>query len=342
MAKPSSNFDFLSFQDRDLTILQGLFECRVMSSEHVATLYFSGSKDAGNKRLIKLKAEGLINERERRANELSILFLTQKGFAVLREKGKLAEYSNIPQSSLAKRGPVADLMLQHELEVMDVKAALYASVSKTEEFTIAEFSTWPLLYQFEIADPDSGGTKILIKPDGFIRIHKKLSDTEALEHSFFLEVDRSNEVQNRLGTRGIAYLRYYTSGGFAERNGAPRSACKNFPFRALMVLQTPARRNNTAEELLRGNPPVYRQTWLTTLAEIKADPLGEIWVSPDSYRVATQNTPFDPMQQSQGPEYRKQANRELFVESTIRKMRLLDPAFNQPAEGYQNDARSAV
>lgn len=337
MAKPSSNFDFLTFQDRDLTILQGLFECRVMSSEHIAALYFNGSKDAGNKRLIKLKAEGLIRERARRANELSILFLTQKGFAVLREKGKLAEYSHIPQSSLVQREPVADFTLQHELEVMDVKAALYAGISKNEEFKIVEFSTWPLLYQFEISHPGSGGTKIPVKPDGFIRIQRKISDTEALEYSFFLELDRSSEVQNRLLTRGRAYLRYYTSGGFAERNGAPRSAYKNYPFRVLMVLQNANRRNNTTEVLLRGNPPVYNQTWLTTLAEIKADPLGDIWICPYRYREATQKTPFDPMQQLQRRESPKIANRDQFVENTVRKIRLLDPAFNQPVEERQND-----
>ena len=335
-----SDFDLIYFQERDLTILQELFECRVMSSAHIAALYFNGSIEAANKRLHKLKAEGLIGERKRHVNEPSVLFLTQKAFAVLREKGKLANYSHIPQSSLAKRAHVSDLTLQHELEVMDVKAALHAGIRNTEGFSIAEFSTWPLLYQFEVSPPSSGGAKTLVKPDGFIRVHKKESDTEILEHVYYLELDRSTEVQKTLVARGSAYLRYYTSGGFAERNGAPRSAYKDYPFRVLMVFQNAERRNNTAEEFLRVNPPIYK-VWLTTLAEIKADPLGAIWIWPGSYREATQKTPFDPMQQPRrGQEYRRQANRELFVERTIRKAQLLDPLYNRPTEERQTDAIS--
>ena len=289
------NFELIYFQERDLTILQELFECRVMSSAHIAALYFNGSIEAANRRLHKLKTEGLIGERKRHVNEPSILFLTQKALAVLREKGKLANYSHIPKSSLAKRAQVSDLTIQHELEVMDVKAALYAGIRNAEGFSIAEFSTWPLLYQFEVSQPGSGVPK-LIKPDGFIRIQKKESDTEILEHAYFLELDRSSKVQSKLVASGSAYLRYYTSGGFAERHGAPRSAGKDYPFRVLMVFQNAERRNNTAEELLRVNPPIYTQVWLTTLAEIKADPLGTIWIWPGSYREATQETPFDPMQ----------------------------------------------
>jgi Replication-relaxation len=92
--------DSLQFQPRDFALLSGLFESRVMTAEHVATLHFNGSREAAKKRLQKLKAAGLIAERKRKAYEPAVLFLTSKAFAVLRENGCLAEYP--PLSSKAR------------------------------------------------------------------------------------------------------------------------------------------------------------------------------------------------------------------------------------------------
>jgi hypothetical protein len=43
-------------QDRDFALLRGLFESRVMTAGHIATLYFDGSREAAKKRLQKIKA----------------------------------------------------------------------------------------------------------------------------------------------------------------------------------------------------------------------------------------------------------------------------------------------
>ena len=325
-------FDLISFQDRDLEILQGFFECRVMTAAHVATLYFDGSKEAAKKRLQKLKAEGLIGERLRRVNEPSVLFLTRKAFPVLHDRGVLANYPRIAQSSLAKRAFVSDMTLRHELEIMDVKASLHAGISNAEEISIAEFSTWPLLHQFEISQPNSSGAKTLVKPDGFIRIKEKETETTSWIHTFFFELDRSTEVQDTLCTRARHYLDYYSSGGFAERNGASRSDSEKHPFRVLMVFKSAERRNNTAEGLLQGYPPIFTQAWLTTLAEIKADPFGAIWIDPNSYLEATKGTPFDPARRRQEKGYRRQSDRERIVEHTIRKFDLLAPPHDHPNE----------
>ena len=318
-----SNFDLISFQERDLTILRGLFECRVMSAAHVAALYFDGSKEAAKKRLQKLKAEGLIGERTRHVNDPSVLFLTRKAFTVLHDQGVLAKYPPIPQSALIRRAFVSEVTLRHELEVMDVKAALHTGISKAAGFSIAVFSTWPLLYQFEVSEPGSGGAKVLVKPDGFIRVLEKEADGRKSVHTFFFELDRSTEVQDTLVTRARSYLDYYRFGGFAERNGVPRSAYEKHPFRVLMVFKTAERMNNTAEGLLRGNPPIYTQAWLTTLAEIKANPLGPIWICPNNYLEATKGTPFDPARRRHLKGYRRQVDREPFVERTICKSRFL-------------------
>ena len=53
--------DSIHFQDRDLALLRGLFECRVMTTNHAAALYFDHKDDAAKKRLQKIKAAGFIH-----------------------------------------------------------------------------------------------------------------------------------------------------------------------------------------------------------------------------------------------------------------------------------------
>jgi hypothetical protein len=313
----------IHLQDRDRAILRGLFESRVMTATHIAALYFSGRKEAAKKRLQKVKAAGLIGERGRRVYEPSVLYLTRKAIAYLREQGVLSEYPQLGPFSLEKRARVSELTLRHELEIMDVKTAFHAAISKTSTFTIAEFSTWPLLYQFETVRSGHHGRNIAVRPDGFIRIHEKEPDGGLSEHTYFLEVDRSSETQDALVGRAGSYLDYYKSGGFAERNGAARSAYKDFPFRVLMVFKNAERRNNTAERLLQANPPILTQACLTTIAEVQADPLGAIWICPADYRDATNGTPYDAGRRRQQWGYKRQTARELFVEKHIRKFPIL-------------------
>jgi len=63
--------DALKLQPRDLVLLRGLFESRVMTTDHAAALYFDGKGEAAKKRLQKLKSAGFIAERPRRTFEPS-------------------------------------------------------------------------------------------------------------------------------------------------------------------------------------------------------------------------------------------------------------------------------
>lgn len=324
MQPPESRFGTINLQDRDLALLRGLFESRVMSAGHIATLYFDGSREAAKKRLQKLKAAGLLGERTRKAYEPAILFLTRKALVLLKERGVLAEYPKLDPSSADKRARVSDITIHHELEVMDVKAAFHSAIRQTKPFTVAEFSTWPLLHQFEARRSGYGRSEVTVKPDGFVRIHENESDGGLSEHTFFLEVDRSTETLDTLVARGGYYLDYYKSGGFAERNGAARSAYKEYPFRVLMVFKTAERRNNTAERLLHNNPPILTHVWLTTFKEVTEQPLEEIWVRPVDYRHTLTGSSFDPVRQTDWNKYRRQSGREALVESKLAKCRLLN------------------
>ena len=46
MATSKTRGDSLQLQERDLALLCGLFECRVMTAGHIATLYFDSNKSS--------------------------------------------------------------------------------------------------------------------------------------------------------------------------------------------------------------------------------------------------------------------------------------------------------
>lgn len=312
----------MQFRDRDFAVLRGLFESRVMTTAHIAALYFSGKREAAKKRLQKIKAAGLVSERKRRVNEPSVLFLTRKGFSLLCDENLLAEFPPLSAAAFEKRADVSELTIRHELEVMDVKAAFYSALLKSQRFSIAEFSTWPRLHEFKAMRPGYDGTEVVVKPDGFIRIQEKEKDGGVSEHTFFLEVDRSTETQETLVSRAGCYLDYYKSGGFAEASGAAKSDYKEYPFRVLIVLKTAERRNNTAQRLLQSNPPIFTQTYLSTFAKVATNPLGKIWIRPIDYRETVKGTPFE--QRTQPAGYRRQGHREELVEKAILKVGLLE------------------
>jgi hypothetical protein len=310
----------MNFQPRDNSLLRDLFESRVMTSAHAAALHFDGSRDAAKKRLQKLKAAGYIAERARRSTDPAVLFLTAKAFSHLRTEGVLAQYPALSARSLEKRARVSDITLRHELEVMDVKAEFHQAARKAKHISVGEFSTWPALHQFEVAQ--NGFRETLVKPDGFIRIHEKESDGTS-EHAFFLEVDRSSETLDTLVSRTACYLQYYRSGGFALKNGATIADFKEYPFRVLIVCKSAERRNNTALRLIQSNPPVFTQAYLTTLAEATIDPFGPVWLTPAAYRDAAKGSPFDTEHAPARQLYRSQPEREAFIEKNALKCPLL-------------------
>lgn len=324
MANSNIHGSGLEIQDRDMGLLRGLFECRVMTMDHAATLYFDGKREATKKRLQKLKSARLITERPRHTFEPSVLFLTRKGLELLHSEGVLKDYPPFHLPELDRRARVSDRTIRHELQVMDVKTAFHAAIKPGTDFMIKEFSTWPLLNEFRAYRPGYKGVEGPVKPDGFVSIHQTEAGTKGYDYYFFLELDRSEEVQETLVGKAASYFEYYKSGKFAVRNGASHEAYKQFPFRVLFVFKTAKRRNNTAERLLQANLPVPKQFCLSTIDEVKRDPFGAVWIHPAGYRDATKGTMYDPDRQGLRNAYRQQPEREMLVESKVKKIRLLD------------------
>lgn len=277
----------IELQQRDFDVLVGLFECRVMTLSHIAVLYFDGREEAAKKRLQKLKRAGLIADRPRRSTEPGAVCLTTRAIGLLREHGLLSKYPALSPLALKKRTQVSDLTLRHELEVVSVKAAFARAIRVRESLALAECSTWPLLNRFEVprhvVEPTGRGT-LIVKPDGFLRIHETHPDGAVDEHAFFLEVDRSTESLEVLARKALAYGHYYRSGGFAQRCGGNKADFMQYPFRVLFVMQSETRRDNAAWRLLQNDPPTLTQVWSATSEAVDHDPLAEIWVRPINYR----------------------------------------------------------
>src|ERR1044071_7952874 len=187
----------IALQARDLALLRGLFDSRVMTLSHMSRLYFSGRDEATKKRVQKLKAAGFLSERARRAYDRSILFLTRRGFQTLSDEGQLSEFPRLSWKALEKRMNVSELTLRHELEVQDVKTSLTVALNQTGNLSVTQFATWPLLYEFRVTLPTNGSTfaspEILLKSDGFIEIVENDSEGQKFRRLFFLELDRSTE-----------------------------------------------------------------------------------------------------------------------------------------------------
>ena len=315
-----------------------------MTAAHAATLYFDGKSEAAKKRIQKLKVAGLIAERPRRVYQPSILFLTQAAFRLLSKEGHLAEYPKLKIGSLEGRAQVSERTLKHELEVMDVKAAMMPAVNAQPGFKVTEFSTWPLLYEFKVS-PNAHASPIRVKPDGYVRV-KEESAEGLFEHNFFLEVDRSSEAQGELAAKGGCYASYYRTGGFAERCGGKRDDYKDFPFRTLMVFRNVERRNNAAEALLRNDPPILSMVWLTTFEELTTNPLGAIWVRPIDYRDATAGTAFK-VRNDRDRTYRRQCGQDIVFPSVMSfprhpALRNFAKIDSRTRDGNQLDASVAI
>lgn len=298
-----------------------------MTVNQIAAIHFEGRKQTAHKRVQRLKSSKLIRERPRQPNEPSILFLAFKGFEFLRKQKELTHLPELPWAVFSRRVQVSEWSLRHELAVLDTKAALLPAVNATGRHWVSEFSTWPRLHEFHTDLSDDGGgshphKRILTKPDGFFRV----VDTATLStESFFIEVDRSTETLDTLVRKALAYSAHYKCGGFAKQLGLAPGDYARVPFRVLLIFKNDERRNNVAERLLQTTPPILTQMWLSTLEDVEADPLGEIWMRPLDYREVILGSEFDPSSGERAEAvYRRQAEREHLVATRVKRQTLLD------------------
>jgi hypothetical protein len=270
-------------QDRDVSLLLDLVESRVLSLDHVRTLFFPDKNDMAKKRVQRLKSAGFLTERPRRIGEPSILHLTWKGYLALRKGGHVGDDSQLSPKTFARRMAVSDTTLAHELMIGDVRTSFIAAIRKHKQFEQLDFDVWPRHYDFTVS---RGHGSVPVKPDGHVRFIEKRSDEE-VEYDCFLEVDTGTETQGRLVEKCLNYREYLRSGGYAVFCGGKREEPRTYPFRVLVVCGNEKRRDNLAERLLQVHPPFSTMVLITTQAECVRDPLGDIWMTVAAYREST-------------------------------------------------------
>jgi len=325
----------VDLQPRDFDLLLGLYHSRVMWREHIAALYFHGSMDpnknleSAKKRLQDLQKDGLVVElraRARRPYQYAVYHIGVRGFRALQEHGKLD--GNLRWEKVARRAEVSEKTLKHELTVITVRSKLEPEINAQAGFVVEEFSTWPVFYEFKARYYDFKLRRHHIAPfapDGFFQILSEQPTPRM--HRFFLEVDLTKESHVILAQKADGYQNYYRSGDFAaqlKHDTGARERYKEYPFRVLMVVESAERRNNAADFMLRFTS-TKESVLMTTLDELKRDPLGAIYVSPLDYYEATKGTPYEVTKEEWHPnrKYVRNVARDRFVEGVIHKNPLL-------------------
>ena len=284
-------------QPRDKAVMRDLIDSRVMKLSQISALHFDGKAPYAQKRVLKLKRAGYINERvpENRGRVYpSLLSLSRRGFAAFANDNELgsidARWSDL-EGRLAK---ISESTLDHEIDVVDMKIALVNAVKAIPSLQLDEFSTYPKRFEF-LTEHIGLERAHVLKPDGYAQI--TLADGRA--ETLYMEWDKSTEAHKTLGIKAFGYKAWRDSGAFSLWNGGTVEDRDQYSFRALFVLPNDERRNNTAEHLLRLAHPktgarLRNEIWLTTHAEFLARPLGPIFVTLGAYKRATAGTPFDP------------------------------------------------
>jgi len=263
-------------------VLQSLFESRLATREHLAQLHFGGSYEAAQNRLKKLADARLLKVAPAGIGKPAILSLALRGFDALKAHHRLERYPRFTRELFEDRKPLSPMTVEHELAVMNVKAAFVREArTNWEDLAVREFVTWPLLYSFKAFVSHDSAELQEIKPDGFIEL-----EVPQLQR-FFLEVDRGSEKLDTILRKCHGYQHFYASGGMAARYGVRNP--KDAPFRVLFSVESEARRNNIAEALLRESS-ILQLVWITTRAQIEQDPFGEIYLTPHAYRTAVQGS----------------------------------------------------
>lgn len=263
--------------DRDFALLLGLFESRIMTTAHIAELYFGGHPEAAKKRLQKLARKGFVVSRRESPFERALVSLTSKSIHLLKGSGALSNYPPPSASELKRRCGVSRFTLLHELAVLDFKVSMTRSLRSSPGTKIVEFGTWPRLYEFESI---AKGARVTVKPDGFLALSHQGIDGAPAVLRFFLEVDRSTESLGILVKRITAYQHHYRSGDFARSLGLSGEDFRELPFRVLIILKSMERLIHLARELLQEDYPALTFVLLTTAASAASDPLGAVWIRP--------------------------------------------------------------
>lgn len=282
-------------QARDIALLADVFDSRFITIPHAAALHFSELKSAertANRRLQAMAEAGLLQRDDGHfgfavqpsghKKEIKALYrFTKSAFDVLVSRGCLKDPRGHQWATTMRKrfGNWKPTTIDHEIGMLDIKAALKIAIERNSHLKVLEFGVWPRAYEFQIP---KHGRMLTLQPDGFLHIaeHRPGRD-DVSHHYFYIEFDRGGEQQDTLVGKAEGYRYHLRSGNFAESLGLPEAKPNEHPFRVLFVFDqkdSNSRRNNISERLSEAG--IGTHTPLTTLSELVANPLGRIWITP--------------------------------------------------------------
>jgi len=200
------------------------------------------------------------------------------------------------EASVKDGAPLAENTLRHELAITDFYTALDFTPAPTSRLALwlrtsprhPDISRAVFFTQTDKQTGKKTERRLPLSPDGFHITHHP----DKGYAWFFLEMDMSTEAPEKLTQKFLAYSAYHQQGTFgtdiatplARRFRLPLQRPESAPFRVLFVAPNARRRNDL---LLKSRVfPLSNLFHFTTLADVKRDPAGAIWLSKESFSGA--------------------------------------------------------
>jgi len=281
----------VELQPRDFALLKDVFNSRFITIAHAAKLHFGDMKSAeasAKRRLAKLadKNCGLLKRQEVNLKRCRVIYrLTKNSVDLLVKCRAIGPRAGEEWDSKVRKrytDRIATSTLEHEIGMLDIKAALQPALEEHAHLKVHEFGVWPYPYQFQV---QRQGRHVMQQPDGFIHVLEFSPNLdEPRSHYFYIELDRGTETLDRIVEKVEGYMYHLRSKGFAAWLGFPSAKPGEHPFRVLFVVNAKAsdqRRANIAQRLTEASIKTFAP--IATLADLLRDPLGHIWVTPSAY-----------------------------------------------------------
>lgn len=217
--------------ERDLHIIRAVYEYRVLTTQHLQTLFFS-SRHQTYARLASLYQHGFLERKflgvyADKMNTPTLYLLDRRGAELLQAKLGL----DIEWNSHTK--DVGVPFLEHTLAINTVRVAVAKACEATPGFALLKWLGEPEMkagYDRVIIRSTTGkNVSVSLIPDSYC----VLSTPKGIGH-FFLELDRGTMTTKRFKNKILAYQAYYQTGAYEKRYGTKS-------LRVLTIASSPVR-----------------------------------------------------------------------------------------------------
>ena len=258
--------------ERDLDILQAVYEYELLTTQQLQTLFFP-SWHTAYRRLARLYRHRLLDRKflgmhADSVNTPALYVLDKRGVQVLRaQRGREMVWRQ-------RLKPLSITFLEHTIAINHVRVAVAKACQDTAGFALVRWQGENELkgdYDRVTIESDTGRkVNVSLIPDSYF----VLQTPKGVAH-FFLELDRGTMTVKRFKSKILAYQAYYASGAYQRR----------YDTRSLRIL-TVTSSTKRAEHLKQMTELVggKQRYWFSTLDQLAPETVLErpIW------QVATQ------------------------------------------------------